>query len=347
MRTGPDKADRAQKNEVKLRNLIETPLTDESTYFCYSWVIFEFKKRRTFTFVSVFFEELWVEPERVGILHHAAEFEKGEFTTALSDASSREEDWSWVFDDDGECDDGLEGECDDDEDDGRDNVENTFIDCAPAVEGSFWDFDDGLVGKGVNDGLESTAGKDVGAVEECEMFNVGKRFDCGDVGTGCVGIGENDGVESVFFFEFEKAPAAFIGELSNVTNDDIAGTWIFFEIALELVCAFCLSDDGDGLDADAILTERTLKETEEDAEDEDEENGENPGGKNDKAGVEEGTREEGDRENDGDTRRNASDDARHFCCKASLVNGVEAGECEDGHGDECHRENDLEVLIEG
>lgn len=181
-------------------DFIETPFSDESSYFGDAGVVFEFKEWRTFAFVSVFFEEFWVEPKCVSVLDHAAEFKKGEFFSSLANACSGEKDGTWIFDDDGERDDGLKGEGDDDKYERCNDIENAFIDCAPAVERSFWDFDDGLISKGVHDRLERTSRENIRAVEEGEMFNVGKCFNCSDVDTCCVGVGKNDGIEIVIFF---------------------------------------------------------------------------------------------------------------------------------------------------
>lgn len=90
-----------------------------------------------------------------------------------------------------------------------------------------------------------------------------------------------------------------------------------------------------------------MEKTKKNTENEDEKNCKNPCGENDEARVEECTREEGDRENDGDTGGNSSNDTGHFGRETALVNGVEAGECKDRHGDECHRQYHLEILVEG
>lgn len=40
-----------------------------------------------------------------------------------------------------------------------------------------------------------------------------------------------------------------------MAHDDIAGAGVFFEIFFQFIRAFCFSDDSDGLNSDAVLSQ--------------------------------------------------------------------------------------------
>src|SRR3989338_5400977 len=76
VRTRTDKAHLTNKDEIELREFVDACATNKASETRYTWIVFELKQWRTFTFIAVYLDKVLVEAESVGVLYHRTEFHK-------------------------------------------------------------------------------------------------------------------------------------------------------------------------------------------------------------------------------------------------------------------------------